>query len=75
MPYYGIKSLKIPSYKRLVHLRKKIVPAKILWFISPHGERPISNRLSSTPHINSLSGIPIHMPQFPPHLWLTASRK
>ena len=30
-------------------------------------------KLFPTPHLNSLSGIPIHMPLFPSQLWLTAS--
>ena len=34
---------------------------------------PSKKKLFPTPHLNSLSGIPIHMPLFPPQLWLTAS--
>ena len=57
-----MQSWKIPYPWRLVHLRKKYVPVKILWFASPHGKGPFQTNFPPPPHINSLSGIPNHMP-------------
>ena len=74
--YYGMQSWKIPYPWRLVHLRKKYVPVKILWFASPHGKGPFQTNFPPPPTLIPCQESPITCQAwFPPHLLLTASIK